>query len=446
MRGLALASVVVNSGIIVTGAAVRLSQSGLGCPDWPKCTTRSLVATKIPGQTMVNTWIEFGNRLLTFVVVVVAVAVFIAAWRLRPTGHDGRPARRTDLVWLAAAQPASVVLQAVLGGITVLTALNPAMVSVHFLVSMAIVALAVVLYVRCGEDVSPARPVARTDLRVLSGMLIATACLMFAAGTVVTGTGPLAGNAAAPRYHLPLEGVTQLHADIGWLFCGLTLALAVGLKLTRAVPRAIRLGWVLIAVMTVQGALGYIQYFTGLPPLIVGVHVLGSVLVWITVLLLFFSLRDRASLIAAEAGMAAVAQCATAGPADGATAGPAVGATAGPAVGATAGPAEGATAGAAVGATAGPAEGATAGAAVGATAGLVNGASADTSDGASSVTAEHPTAAVARQRGIDTGLGLSASLAEHPTADPAETGDSAARGQTQEGRAVGPARGTPAAG
>jgi len=430
MRGLALASVVVNSGIIVTGAAVRLSQSGLGCPDWPKCTTRSLVATKIPGQTMVNTWIEFGNRLLTFVVVVVAVAVFIAAWRLRPTGHDGRPARRTDLVWLAAAQPASVVLQAVLGGITVLTALNPAMVSVHFLVSMAIVALAVVLYVRCGEDVSPARPVARTDLRVLSGMLIATACLMFAAGTVVTGTGPLAGNAAAPRYHLPLEGVTQLHADIGWLFCGLTLALAVGLKLTRAVPRAIRLGWVLIAVMTVQGALGYIQYFTGLPPLIVGVHVLGSVLVWITVLLLFFSLRDRASLIAAEAGMAAVAQCATAGPADGATAGPAVGATAGPAVGATAGPAEGATAGAAVGATAG----------------LVNGASADTSDGASSVTAEHPTAAVARQRGIDTGLGLSASLAEHPTADPAETGDSAARGQTQEGRAVGPARGTPAAG
>ena len=390
MRGLALASVVVNAGIIVTGAAVRLSQSGLGCPDWPECTTRSLVATKTPGQTMVNTWIEFGNRLLTFVVVVVAVVVFIAAWRLRSTGHDGRLARRTDLVRLAAAQPAGVVLQAVLGGITVLTALNPAMVSVHFLVSMAIVALTVVLYVRCGEDVTPARPLARTDLRVLSGMVIATACLMFAAGTVVTGTGPLAGNAAAPRYHLPLEGVTQLHADIGWLFGGLALALAVGLKLTRAVPRAIRLGWVLIAVMTVQGALGYIQYFTGLPPLIVGVHVLGSVLVWITVLLLFLSLRDRGSIIDAEAGVGAAAQRASAGAADG--------------------------------------------------------ASASAADGASAIMAEHPTGAVARHRSVDPALGLSARLAEHPMADPAETGDSAARGQTQEGRAVQPARGMPAAG
>ena len=129
-------------------------------------------------------------------------------------------------------------------------------------------------------------------------MVLAIAGLMFAAGTVVTGTGPLAGNAAAPRYHLPLEGVTQLHADIGWLFGGLALALAVGLKLTDAPPRAVRLGWVLLAVMTVQGALGYIQYFTGLPPVLVGLHVLGSVLVWITALLLFFALRDRGSIAA----------------------------------------------------------------------------------------------------------------------------------------------------
>jgi cytochrome c oxidase assembly protein subunit 15 len=275
LRGLALASVVANAGIIITGAAVRLSQSGLGCPDWPACTTRSLVATHTAGQTIVNTWIEFGNRLLTFVVMAIAVAVFVAA-----------------------AQPASIVLQAVLGGITVLTSLNPAMVSVHFLVSMAILAVTVVLYVRCGEDTGPARPLVRADLRVLSGAVLATAGLMFAAGTVVAGTGPLAGNAAAPRYHLPLEGVTQLHADIGWLFGGLALALAIGLKLTGAPPRAIRLGWVLLAVMTVQGALGYTQYFTGLPPVLVGLHVLGSVLVWITALLLFFALRDRGSIAA----------------------------------------------------------------------------------------------------------------------------------------------------
>ncbi len=313
IRGLALTSVVANSGIIVTGAAVRLSKSGLGCPDWPTCTTRSLVATHTPGQTLVNTWVEFSNRLLTFVVMAAAVAVFLAAWRLRPAGPAGaaglesRPARRTDLVWLAAAQPASVLLQAVLGGITVLTALNPAMVSAHFLVSMAIVAVTVVLYVRCGEGTAPARPLVRADLRVLSALVIAMAFLMFAAGTVVTGTGPLAGNAAAPRYHLPLEGVTQLHADIGWLFGGLALALAIGLKLTGAPPRATRLGWVLLAVMGAQGTLGYTQYFTGLPPVLVGLHVLGSVLVWITALLLFFSLRDRGTLTAHEADRAATA-------------------------------------------------------------------------------------------------------------------------------------------
>jgi heme a synthase len=296
LRRLALAGVVVNAGIIVTGAAVRLSESGLGCPDWPACTARSLVATRTPGQTAVNTWIEFGNRLLTFVVMAVAVAVFIAAWRLRVPGPDGKPGRRQDLVWLAAAQPASVVLQAVLGGITVLTALNPAMVSVHFLVSMAIVGVTVVLYVRCAEGVTPPRPLVRPDLRVLSAVVIAVAGVMFAAGTVVTGSGPLAGNAAAPRYHLPLEGATQLHADIGWLFAGVAVALAVGLRLTGAPPRAVRLGWVLLAVLAAQGTVGYVQYFTGLPPVLVGIHVLGSVLVWITALRLFFALRDRGSI------------------------------------------------------------------------------------------------------------------------------------------------------
>jgi heme a synthase len=321
VRTLALASMAANAGIIVTGAAVRLSQSGLGCPDWPKCTGQSLVAARSPGQTMVNTWIEFGNRLLTLVVMAVAVAVFVAAWRLRQTGGDGKPARRRDLVRLAAAQPAGIVLQAVLGGILVLTALNPAVASVHFLVSMAIVALSVVLYERCAADSAPARASAlaggsggspprasaltggsggspprasavRADLRVLSGVVTALAGLMFAAGTVVTGTGPLAGNARAPRYHLPLAGVTQLHADIGWLFAGLAIALVVGLKLTGAPRRAVRLGWVLLVLLTVQGAIGYTQYFTGLPPLLVGVHVAGSVLVWIAALRLFFAVRE----------------------------------------------------------------------------------------------------------------------------------------------------------
>jgi heme A synthase len=326
LRVLSLAGVVATSGIIVTGAAVRLSESGLGCPDWPRCTASSLFAAHTDGQTLANTWIEFGNRLLTFAVMVVAVLVFVAAWRFRdgpdgsagpgagPGADPGQPGRgqggagrrRTDLIWLAAAQPFGVVLQAVLGGITVLTSLNPAMVSVHFLASIAIVGAAVVLYVRCAETRAPARPLVRADLRVLSGVLVAITGAMLAAGTVVTGTGPLAGNAAAPRYHLPLQGVTQVHADTGWLLGGVALALVLGLRLSGAPPRAIRLGWLLIGIIGAQGVLGYVQYFLHLPPALVGLHVLGAVLVWITALRLFFALRDRGILTTAAPVRAAV--------------------------------------------------------------------------------------------------------------------------------------------
>jgi heme A synthase len=318
MRGLALAGVIASTGIIVTGAAVRLSQSGLGCPDWPRCTATSLFAARTDGQTLLNTWIEFSNRLLTFVVMVVAVLVFVAAWRFRqaPDGSaasgGGQPgARRTDLVWLAAAQPAGVVLQAVLGGITVLTSLNPAMVSVHFLASIGIVAAAVVLYVRSGETQGPARPVVRTDLRVLGGILVAVTGVMLAAGTVVTGTGPLAGNASAPRYHLPLPGVTQVHADTGWLLGGLAVALVLGLRFSGAPPRVMRFGWVLIGLIGMQGVIGYVQYFLHLPAGLVGVHVFGAVLVWIAAIRLFLALRDRGTIPAVTAGPAPVTAAAT---------------------------------------------------------------------------------------------------------------------------------------
>ncbi len=120
---------------------------------------------------------------------------------------------------------------------------------------------------------------------------------MLAAGTVVTGTGPLAGNAVAPRYKLPLEGVTQLHADIGWLMAGLAVALVLGLRVSGAPPRAVRAGWIMITALGLQGMLGYIQYFTHLPAGLVWVHVTGSMLVWIAVLRLFFAMRDRGPLI-----------------------------------------------------------------------------------------------------------------------------------------------------
>jgi cytochrome c oxidase assembly protein subunit 15 len=300
MRRIALAGVIADTVIMSTGAAVRLSSSGLGCPDWPQCSTADIVASKNAGQTLVNTWIEFSNRLLNFPLVIITALVFIAAWRFRPGG-----VRRRDLFWLGAAQPAGVLAQAVIGGIVVLTHLNPAAVSVHFLVSASIVAAAVTLHVRCTEGSAPPIAVVRRELRLLCATLAAVTGVMLAAGTVVTGTGPLAGNAAAPRYKLPLEGVTQLHVDVGWLLVGLAVALVLGLRVSGAPPRAVRAGWIMIAALGLQGTLGYIQYFTHLPAGLVWIHVTGSVLVWIAVLRLFFALRDRGPLIPATAEPAA---------------------------------------------------------------------------------------------------------------------------------------------
>jgi heme A synthase len=311
MRRLALAGVVANTVIMSTGAAVRLSASGLGCPDWPQCSTADIVASKNAGQTLLNTWIEFGNRLLNFPLVVIAVLIFVAAWRFRPDGPaPGTPGtgRRRDLVWLGAAQPLGVLAQAVIGGIVVLTKLSPAAVSVHFLVSAAVVAAAVALHMRCTEIArTPGESqtvTVRRDLRLMATALVAVTGVMLAAGTVVTGTGPLAGDAGVPRYQLPLEGITQLHADIGWLLAGLSIALVLGLQLSGAPRRAVRAGWIMLAALGLQGVIGYIQYFTHLPAGLVWVHVTGSVLVWIAVLRLFFTVRERGPVNTARTGPA----------------------------------------------------------------------------------------------------------------------------------------------
>jgi cytochrome c oxidase assembly protein subunit 15 len=302
MRRIALAGILANAGIIMTGAAVRLSQSGLGCPDWPECTRSSLIAAPTRGDPMFHTWIEFGNRTLTGLLMVIAVVVLVAAWQFRPAGR-----RRRELVWLAAGQPVGVVAQAVLGGIVVLTNLNPAWVSVHFMVSIAVVGLATALYVRCTEGTGPARSLVRIDQRIMARGLVALVALMLAAGTVVTGTGPLAGARSVPRYHLPLEGVTQLHADIGWMLGMLVAVLALSLQLTSTARRAARLGWVMFSLVFAQGAIGYSQYFSGLPAGLVWVHVSDSVLIWIVALLLMSATRDRGPVTEAAAGAASEA-------------------------------------------------------------------------------------------------------------------------------------------
>ena len=300
LRGLALASVIANAVIISTGAAVRLSSSGLGCPDWPQCTQASVVAAHSAGQTTLNTWIEFGNRLLNFPLVVIAGLTFIACLRYRP---DGR--RRRDLVWLSAVLPLGVIAQAVVGGIVVLTDLNPAMVSAHFLLSAAIIlTAAVVLHTWVGEGEGPARSLVRTDIRVLAGLLVGATTVMLAAGTVVTGSGPLAGTrvdshgqrSTVPRFHFALENITQLHADVGWFIGALAVALVIGLRFSAAPRRTAGLGWLVLGWLGVQGIIGYGQYFNHLPAGLVWVHVASSVVLWILVLELYLSTRERMPL------------------------------------------------------------------------------------------------------------------------------------------------------
>ena len=300
LRGWALASVISNAVIISTGAAVRLSSSGLGCPDWPTCTKTSAVAAHSVGQTTLNTWIEFGNRLLNFPLAAIAGLTFIAFLRYyRGSGRD-----RKDLVWLSAVLPLGVVAQAVVGGIVVLTKLNPAMVAAHFLLSTGIIlSSGVVLHARAAaldaavRNEAPAPRPARRDLRVLAGLLTAVTAVMLAAGTVVTGTGPLAGTTidshghrtTVPRFHFTLQSVTQLHADIGWFIAALAVAAVIGLRFAGGSPRTVRLGWIVLAGLGVQGVIGYVQYFNHLPAGLVWVHVSSSVVLWIFVLQLFLS-------------------------------------------------------------------------------------------------------------------------------------------------------------
>jgi cytochrome c oxidase assembly protein subunit 15 len=301
LRGWGLAAIIANAVIISSGAAVRLSSSGLGCPDWPTCTKTdaSAVAAHAVGQTTLNTWIEFSNRLITFPVVVIAGFTFIAGLRYYLT--HGRT--RRDLLWLSAFLPLGVIAQAVVGGLVTLSRLNPALVAAHFMLSTALIlTAAVVLHARAAalddaESGVPVPPPTRIDLRVLAALLTAATAVMLAAGTVVTGSGPLAGTtidknghlSTVPRFHFPLESVTQLHADIGWFIGATAVALVIGLRFSGGRARSVRLGWIVLAGLGLQGVIGYVQYFNHLPAGLVWVHVVTAALLWIFVLQLFLS-------------------------------------------------------------------------------------------------------------------------------------------------------------
>jgi cytochrome c oxidase assembly protein subunit 15 len=262
----AVASLVANIGIVVTGGVVRLTGSGLGCPTWPRCSQQSFVTHRAMG---VHGAIEFGNRMLTFVVAAVAIATLVLAWR------HGRPVVTRLAVLLALGVPA----QAVIGGITVLTDLNPWIVSLHLLVSMAMVGLAVTLVDRLSQPEGPRVAVVPAGVEWLTRSVFAVGWVVLYVGTVVTGSGPHAGDAQAPRNGLDPRALSQLHADVVFLLVGLTVAAALVLWTSGAPLGLRRAALVLLGVELGQGLIGFVQYATDLPVVLVALHLLGASLV-----------------------------------------------------------------------------------------------------------------------------------------------------------------------
>ena len=285
VRRLALASIVANAGIVVTGGAVRLTASGLGCPTWPRCTPTSYTPT---AEYAAHGLIEFGNRLLTFVLTAVVIATLIAIARMRP--------RRPGLLPLAVVIFLGIPAQAVLGGITVLTGLNPWTVMAHFLLSMVLIGLAVVLHHRTGEGDAPPVLVVNQHVRRLGQLLLGVVALTLVIGTVVTGSGPHSGDVQAGRTGFDPASISQLHADVVMLLIGLSIATWFALRATDAPPQVIRAAVVLLAVEGGQAAIGWTQYFTDLPVLLVGAHLVGACLVLIAACRLLLTMRERGPL------------------------------------------------------------------------------------------------------------------------------------------------------
>jgi heme a synthase len=310
LRRLAVAAVVAQAGIAVTGSVVRVTSSGLGCPTWPRCFPDSLVPTPHPEVAALHQYVEFGNRLLTFVVVLVTGLCLVAALRLRP--------RRPRLVRLALVQPLGVVAQAVIGGFTVLLGLAWWSVSVHFLVSMALVWLAVQLVhasqppgspaldpaageseglhltAAIDEGDGPVRPLVPPAVRTLVGVSGGLLALLLTAGTLVTASGPHSGDADTPRLALGVPATAQLHADLLFAYLGLLVGLGFALRAVAAPPVLQRRYLLLIAAVVAQGVLGGVQYALGVPEALVSLHVLGAALVTVAAAAMWAATARRA--------------------------------------------------------------------------------------------------------------------------------------------------------
>ncbi|KOG50753.1 cytochrome B561 [Streptomyces virginiae] len=279
----ALAALVMSVVIVVTGGAVRLTGSGLGCDTWPKCTDDSLIVTQEQGF---HGAIEFGNRMLTYVLSAAVGWAIIAARSAEPWRHS-----LTKLGWV---QFFIVMANAVLGGITVLTGLNPYSVAGHFLLATALITVTTVTWQRTREGDGAPRPRVPGPVRKLSWALLATTLVLIAAGTVVTGSGPHAGDSSEIR-RMPFDWDTtaHVHAVAAWVVCALAVAMWLVLRIVDAPADTRARARDLLVVLLAQGAIGYVQYATQVPEALVAAHMLGSCLVWIAVLRVALGLRER---------------------------------------------------------------------------------------------------------------------------------------------------------
>ncbi|OLM19048.1 MULTISPECIES: COX15/CtaA family protein [unclassified Pseudonocardia] len=271
MRRLAIANLVAQIGIGVTGSVVRVTGSGLGCSTWPQCEPGSMVPVSHAEIAPLHMWIEFGNRLLGVLVVLTAGAALLGAYFTRP--------RRRRLRGLALAMPLGVVAQAVIGGITVLAGLAWWTVMLHFLASMVLVWFAVLLVSAATEADGP---VTRTIPAAGRGLVaVSTAVLgaLLVAGTLVTAAGPHGGDPDTPRLDVDIPFLAQLHADLLFGYLGTLVGLGFLLHATGASQVLVRRFRMLVLVVLAQGALGGVQYALGVPELLVSLHVLGAGLV-----------------------------------------------------------------------------------------------------------------------------------------------------------------------
>lgn len=280
---LSLALLTSQAAIVVTGGAVRLTGSGLGCPTWPECTPGSYFPVENQVEGVFHSWIEFGNRLITFVLVLFALATLIAVVR----------SGRKDLRILSAGQFLGIFGQGVLGGITVLTNLNPLTVAAHFLLSIILIAGATSLHSR--RKRAAVKTQVSAGLNRYSKFHILWAALVITLGTIVTAVGPHAGDRDVPRLDLKIQEIARMHSISVYVLILFSIAYYMRKDMSALTKRRLR---IFFGISLAQGILGYIQYFLGVPELLVALHILGSTLVWIAAWQIWLSIQFKDKEIA----------------------------------------------------------------------------------------------------------------------------------------------------